>query len=119
MNETHISEQNNQIDLLDKLFDVDLEFGGIVIKDFSPKKEFELQGLFSKISKRVTENTSLDYEVLMENVGYDQCLRISKWMEDNTNINSELVNGGDIMSKTIIFINIYFDYVEYKKKLKK
>ena len=103
--------------IVETLFNVDLNFGGVIIKNFTPKLEFELQGLFKKISKKIDDK--LDAETIMELLGYDECLKISNWMELNTNISEHLINGGDIISKVIIFVNIFFDYDEYKKKLKK
>lgn len=109
---------NEQV--VESLFNADLNFGGLIIKDFSPKKEFELNGLWTKLYKKVKdENTSFDYESILDNVPFEVAERVAKWLEQNSNVNEILIETGDIMRKVQLFVEIVMDYYEYKKKLKK
>ena len=106
--------------IVDTLFDKDLNFGGVILKDFTPKLEFELNGLWTKLYKKVKDTEfNFDYESLLDNVPFEVAEKISKWMETNTNINEQLIENGDIMRKVQVFVEIVMDYFDYKKKLKK
>lgn len=108
--------------VVDALFNVDLKFNELIIKNFTPKVEYEFTGMWGKLGKKIMngdETILFDYEAIGDNVPFDIAEKISNWLEINTNVNDILIPGADIMRKVQLFCNVYFDYLEYKKKLKK
>lgn len=112
-------EIKKELDIVETLFDHDLKFGEIILKDFSPKKEFEFMGLYAKFVKKIKNVDELDFETIMENVDFETCEKISKWMDSNTNVCDILHEGGDIMNKVLVFFYMFFDLKDYKENIKK
>ena len=103
--------------ILDNLFNSDLNIGGVIIKNFTVKTEFEFQGLFRKVRKLVSEDDVLDSDFVFDKIPYELAEKIANWLDMNTNINERLTKG-NVIDKCIIFISAYLDYEEFKKKLK-
>lgn len=104
--------------ILNNLFDNDLNIGGIIIKNFTVKTEFEFQGLFRKIGKLVSEDDKIDSEFVFDKIPFELAERIANWLDVNSNIN-ETLSEGNVIDKCMTFLSAYLDYDEFKKKLKK
>ena len=103
--------------ILDNVFNNDLNIGGIVIKNFTVKTEFEFQGLFRKISKLAEENDKINSDFVFDKIPFELAEKVANWMDTNSNIDTQLTRG-NVIDKCIIFISAYLDYEEFKKKLK-
>lgn len=113
-----MSDKFNEEVIIDSLFNSDLCIDEVTIFNFTTKLEFEFTGLFRKISKLTDENDKINSDFVFDKIPFELCERVANWMDKNTNITEKLYEG-DIMDKTIVFISLYLDYIEYKKKLKK
>ena len=103
--------------ILDNLFDNDLNIGGVIIKNFTVKTEFEFQGLFRKMSKFASEDDKINSDFIFDKVPFDLAEKVANWLDLNSNINEQLTKG-NVIDKCIIFISAYLDYEDFKKKLK-
>lgn len=105
-------------DIRDNLFDNDLIFGNVTVFKFSPKMEFEMQSMFKKITKLADDTDYMNDDFILEKVPFENVEKIGKWMDENTDINKSLTKSGDLVSKTLVFIYMFLDYADFKKKLK-
>ena len=104
--------------MVDSLFNTDLNIGGIVIKNFTVKTEFEFQGLFRKLSKFAGEDDKINSDFIFDKIQFELAEKVANWLDFNSNINEQLEKG-NVIDKCIIFISAYLDYEDFKKKLKK
>lgn len=103
--------------ILDNLFNNDLNIGGVIIKNFTVKTEFEFQGLFRKLSKLAGEDDKINSEFIFDKIPFELAEKVANWLDLNSNINEQLTKG-NVIDKCIIFISAYIDYEDFKKKLK-
>lgn len=106
--------------VLDSLFDADLKFGSLIIKNFSPKSEYELNGLWGKMLSRLKDyDYDSSFSTLYDALPFEIAEKVASWLETNSNVNEILIEKGDIMKKVQLFFEVVIDYNDYKKKLKK
>lgn len=104
---------------VDNLFNNDLEFEKGTIINFTPKLEYEFQVLWRKIKNKIGDNDTIDIDTIYDRFEYEDVEKIGSFIDKNVKTKSNLMLSSDLIEKVFIFIDLFIDYSELKKKLKK
>lgn len=103
----------------DNLFNTNLEFEKGTIKNFTPKLEYEFQTLWRKIKNKIGDKDSIDIDTIYEKFEFEDVEKIGDFIDKNVITKTDLIISSDLVEKVFIFIDMFIDYSDLKKKLKK